>query len=910
MPTPILATKLYIPLPRPEVVSRARLIDYLQGGLNRKFILVSAPAGFGKSTLVSDWVSNYADEPSSSDNCTVTWLSLDEEDNDLQRFLSYVIAALRKISSNFGESVLAALQSPQPLSTENILTVLLNEITTIPEQFVLVLDDYHRVDNSIVDQALTFLIEHLPPQAHLVIATREDPAFPLARWRVQGQLCEVRVKDLRFNTAEAVEFLNQRIGLNLSRDDITALENRTEGWVAGLQLAALSIQGQTDPTRFIQTFTGSHHFVLDYLVAEVLQCQSEPIRHFLLQSSILQRLTGPLCNAVTEQTNGQEILKTLERDNLFVVPLDDQRQWYRYHHLFAEVLQAKAIEEQPEQISGLHSQASGWYERQGLPTDAIYHAFAAQNYERAANLVELNWRDLTRQYQNATVIGWMKALPDELFCNRPVLNAGYAWALMGCGKLEAAEPHLQAIEQWLDDISNQPGSSQPEMVVVNEAEFHALPVTLAAARAYQAQTLGDIPDTLKYAQQALDLLPEDDYIKRAAPTSLLGIAHWANGDLDAAHRFFTEVVKSFQRAGDVLNTIDLGYALAEIRATQGYLREALKTYQKFSKIAIEKGGTVLRGTANLYMGISELQCEWNDLDAAAQSFQTGKALDETATLPDWQHRWRIAQARMKEAQGDLNGALDLLNEAERLYYRSPMPTAQPIAAQRARVWVRQGRLMEAWGWVRSQNLSIDDDLSYLREFEHMTLVRILITQYRQNPAEKPPIHGAVGLLDRLLTAAEAGGRIGSAIALLILQALAQEAQGNIPVALVPLQQALTLAEPEGYIRLFLDEGPPMMTLLQAAAKQDMAPSYVLQLLGAFRDVQVKVPVTQGLAEPLSDRELDVLKLLRTELSGPEIARELMVSLNTMRTHTKNIYSKLGVNNRRSAVKRAAELELL
>ncbi|BDM79738.1 MalT transcriptional regulator family protein [Acaryochloris marina] len=287
MPTPILATKLYIPLPRPEVVSRARLIDYLQGGLNRKFILVSAPAGFGKSTLVSDWVSNYADEPSSSDNCTVTWLSLDEEDNDLQRFLSYVIAALRKISSNFGESVLAALQSPQPLSTENILTVLLNEITTIPEQFVLVLDDYHRVDNSIVDQALTFLIEHLPPQAHLVIATREDPAFPLARWRVQGQLCEVRVKDLRFNTAEAVEFLNQRIGLNLSRDDITALENRTEGWVAGLQLAALSIQGQTDPTRFIQTFTGSHHFVLDYLVAEVLQCQSEPIRHFLLQSGFV-----------------------------------------------------------------------------------------------------------------------------------------------------------------------------------------------------------------------------------------------------------------------------------------------------------------------------------------------------------------------------------------------------------------------------------------------------------------------------------------------------------------------------------------------------------------------------------------------------------------------------------------------
>ena len=793
---------------------------------------------------------------------------------------------------------------------------MLNEITAFPDPFILVLDDYHLIDTTAVDGALTFLIEHLPPQAHLVITTREDPAFPLARLRVRGQLSELRVKDLRFTTSEAAEFLNERMGLNLSEDDIAALESRTEGWIAGLQLAALSMQGRSDTARFIQAFTGSHHFILDYLVEEVLQRQPAPIRSFLLQTSILQRLSGSLCDAVTQQADGSGRLEVLERSNLFVVTLDDQRQWYRYHHLFAEVLQTHLLKEQPEQFPTLHLRASKWYEHHGSPADAIHHALAAEDFERAADLVELTWRMMTRCYQYATVLGWMQALPNQLLRVRPVLSAGYAWALMGSSELEAAEPYLKVIEAWLGatDTNDRPDFPSNEMVVVNEAEFQSLPATLATARAYQTQTLGDMAGSVKYAQQALELLPEDDYINRAGPASLLGLTYWANGDLESAHRSFSDVVKSFQMAGDVLNTVDLSYALADMRATQGRLREALKAYQRALQIATGQYKLVVQGTANLYLGISELYREWNDLEAAAQQLQTSQALDEQAKLPDWKHRYCIAQARIKEAQGDWEGTLDLLDNAERVYYRSPMPDVRPITALKARVWVKQGRVTEAMNWTQERGLSVDDDTCYLREFEHITLARVLIAQYRRNDrvnsSNHSNIHGAAGLLERLLKAVEAGDRIRSVIEILVLQALSREAQDNIPSALVPLQQALALAEPEGYVRLFVDEGQPMAALLREAAKHSRTPDYVSQLRSAFGKAEGKKPSAQKLTEPLSERELEVLRLLKTELNGPEIARSLMVSLNTMRTHTKNIYNKLGTNNRRAAVRRAEELNLL
>ena len=906
----LLTTKLYLPPTRPDIVPRPRLVERLNEGLHRKFSLISAPAGFGKTTLVSEWVAG-CERPAA-------WLSLDEGDNDPTRFLAYIVAALQTIAANIGEGVLGMLQSPQPPPTESILTALLNEITTIPNSFTLVLDDYHVVDAKPVDNALTFLLEHQPPQMHLIIATREDPNLPLTRLRARGQMTELRAKEMRFTSSEAADFLNQVMDLNLSVDEVTSLETRTEGWIAGLQLAALSMRGREDIPGFIRAFAGDNRYIVDYLVEEVLQRQPERVRSFLLQTSMLDQLSGPLCDAVTGQEDGRGMLKALERGNLFVFPLDDKRQWYRYHHLFADVLQARSMEEQPNQVASLHRRASEWYEQNGSPSDAIRHALAAEDFERAAGLIELAWPAMDESFQLATWLGWVKVLPDELIRARPVLCVGYAWALLNGGKFEAAEARLLEAERWLEPttyinehMEEPPIKTCPErsrrMVVVDNEQFRSLPVSLASARAYHAQALGDVPGTVKYARQALDLIPEGDYFARGRAAVLLGLAQWTNGDLEAAHLSFADAMVSFQMVGNILFAISFTFILADIRMAQGRLHEAISTYEQSLHLAREQGDPALQGTADLYTGLSELHCEQGDLGTARQHLLRIGELGEQGEV--YLYRWCLAQARLKKAQGDLDGALDQLDEAERHYLRGPIPDVRPVAALKTRVWVRQGRLTEALGWVRERGLSVDDDLSYLREFEHVTLTRVLIAVYKGDRIELS-IHRAMGLVERLLQAAEEGGRTGSVIEILVLQALAQHAQGDIPPALVSLERALTLAEPEGYVRLFVDEGQPMAALLREAAKHGITPNYVNQLRAAFGKVKGRRPITQLLIEPLSERELEVLRLLGTELNGPEIARELVVSLNTMRTHTKNIYNKLGVNNRRAAVRRAEELDLL
>jgi len=909
---PLLQTKLYAPPPRPELVSRPRLIERLNAGFHCKMILISAPAGFGKTTLVSEWVHD-SGRP-------VAWLSLDEGDNDPTRFLAYLIAALQTIGAKIGKGELSALQSSQPPPTEAILTALLNEIAAIPDRMVLVLDDYHLIEAQAIHDALAFLIERLPPPMHVVIATREDPHLPLARLRARGQLTEVRVADLRFTPSEAAEFLNQVMGLNLSAEEIAALESRTEGWIAGLQMAALSMQGRTDTAAFIEAFTGSHRFVMDYLAEEVLQRQAERVRSFLLQTAILDRLCGSLCDAVTGHQDGQGMLETLDRGNLFVVPLDDQRHWYRYHHLFADVLQVHAMEEPSIQLSTLHRRASEWYEQDGSPGDAIRHALAAEDFERAAGLIELAWPAMDISYQSATWLGWVKALPDELVRTRPVLSLGYAWALLDGGEMEAAEVRLRDAERWLEptvDMNErlEPPSSEacPErsrrMVVVDTELFRSLPASIATARAYQAQALGDIPGAVQHVRRALELTPAEDQLRRLQATALLGLTCWASGDLEAADRSFADFTTNALTAGNIPDAIGTIYVLADIRMALGHLQEAVHTYEQALQLAAGQGEPMPLGTADLYRGLSELYREQGNLETAAQYLLRSKTLGEQAALPDWQYRLGRAQARMKAAQGDLDGALDLLTEAERLHIRTPLPDVRPVAALKTRVWVKQGRLTEALAWVRERGLSVDDDLSYLREFEHITLARVLIARYQRERADHA-IHDARGLLVRLLHAAEEGRRTGSVIEILVLQALAHQAQGDIPLALALLEQALTLAEPEGYVRIFVDEGPPMAALLREAAKHTAVPSYVDRLRAAFGQAESPRPITQPLIEPLSERELDVLRLLGTELSGPEIARELVVSLNTMRTHTKNIYDKLGVNNRRAAVRLAEELDLL
>ena len=906
MSTSILSTKLYIPPPRPKVVFRPRLVERLDEGLHHKLTLISAPAGFGKTTLVSEWVASGEHlEP----KVRVAWLSLDEGDNDLARFLAYLVAALQTITADMGEGLLAVLQSPQPPSTESMLTTLLNEITTIPDHFVLVLDDYHVMDAQPVDHALTFLLEHLPPQMHLVIATREDPQLPLARLRARGQLTELRATDLRFTPAEAAEFLNRVMGLSLSADDIAALETRTEGWITGLQMAALSMQGRSDTANFIQAFAGSHRFVLDYLVEEVLQRQPERARSFLLQTSVLDRLSGSLCDAVTEREDGRVILETLERGNLFLVPLDDRRQWYRYHHLFADVLQTRLMEEWPSQVLTLHRRASEWYEQNGQRSDAIRHALVAADFERAADLIELAGPIVEESSQTARWLGWVKALPDELVHIRPVLSVWYAYALLGRGELEAAEARLTDAEQCLELMGDMSDQLAAEIVVVDEIQFRSLPATIAVARAYHAQTLGDVSGTVKYAQRALDLSPEGEQLRRGQAAALLGMTYWACGDLEAANRTFTNYTMKLRTAGNIPDAISTACVVAELRMALGRFREAISILGQLLQFVIDRGEPMPLDTADLYRGLGEICREQGDLKAAVQHLLRSRELGEQAELPVWRYRWCIAHARLNETQGDLDGALDLLDEAERLYIMTPLPNVHPISALKARIWVAQGRLAEAVGWARERGLSVGDSLSYLHEFELITLARVLIARYRSN-REDDFINEAMSLLKKLLKAAEEGGRMGSVIEILVLQALAYQAQGSITLALPPLERALSLAEPEGYARIFVDEGPPMAALLQEVAQHCVAPTYASRLQAVFEKMESIMPAAQLLSEPLSERELEVLELLGTEMSGPEIARTLVVSLSTLRTHTKNNYSKLGVNNLRTAVRRAEELHLL
>ena len=909
LPAPLLETKFYIPRSRRDLVPRTRLSERLDRGIASKLMLVSAPAGFGKTTLLTEWLA--AGPAAPAGERLVAWLSLDRGDNDPASFWTYVIAALRTVASGVGESALALLQAPRSPPIETVLTALLNDLGATAGDIVLVLDDYHIIDARDVQDGMAFLLDHLPAGLHVVIAGRADPALPLARLRARGELAEIRAAELRFTPDEAAAYLGEMMGLQLTAREVAALEGRTEGWIAALQLAALSMQGRDDVAGFIAGFAGDDRYVVDYLGEEVLQRQSERVQAFLLQTSILGRLSGLLCDAVTGQSGSKAMLEALDRENLFLVPLDDRRRWYRYHQLFADVLHARLLDEQPGNVPELHRRASVWYEQSGEPAEAISHALAARDFDRAADLVELAIPAMRRSRQEATVRGWLELLPDEVVRVRPVLSVHFAGELLARGELEGVEARLRDAERWLDTtagLCQGPQAPATEMVVVDDDEFRRLPAGIEVYRAALAMARGDVPGTVRHARRTLELSPADEHLGRASAAGFLGLASWASGDLEAGYSAYAECMAGLRRAGYIADTFGCAIALADIRRTQGRLGEAMHTYEQALQRASQPGGPVLRGTADMYVGMSEVHRERDDLAAATQQLLRSQELGEHTGLPQNRYRWRVAMARIRQAEGDLAGALDLLDEAERVYVGDFFPNVRPVPALQARVRAAQGEWGEALGWAREQGLSVEDDLSYLREFEHITLARVLLARYAAERAEAS-MHEATRLLERLLRAAEEGARTGSVLEILVLQALARQARGDIPAALAALQGALTVAEPEGYVRIFVDEGPPMASLLRAAAKQGIAPSYVRRLLAAVSNTEDSTPVSQGLIEPLSERELDVLRLLGTDLDGPEIARELIVSLNTVRTHTKNIYTKLAVTNRRAAVRRAAELGL-
>jgi LuxR family maltose regulon positive regulatory protein len=912
---PLLTTKFYIPRSRRDLVPRPRLIERLDRGTASRLTLVSAPAGFGKTTLLTEWLAARPAAPAGQR--LVAWLSLDRADNDPASFWTYVIAALRTVAAGVGESALALLHAPQPPPIETVLTALLNDLGAAADDIVLVLDDYHVIDAGDVQDEMAFLLDHLPPWLHVVIASRADPALPLPRWRARGELAEIRAAELRFTPDEAAAYLNEMMGLRLTAPDVAALEARTEGWIAALQLAALSMQGRDDVAGFIAGFAGDDRYVVDYLAEEVLQRQPDRVQAFLLQTSILGRLSGPLCDAVTGQGGGKAMLETLDRGNLFLVPLDDRRRWYRYHHLFADVLQARLLDERPGEVSGLHRRASAWFQRSGEQSAAIGHALAAQDFGQAADLIERALPVLRKTRQEAVVQSWLKALPDEVIRVRPMLSFAAAGALLNAGDLEGVEARLRDAERWLGEAAaTGKGSSDPpaEMVVADEAEFRRLPGAIELYRSALALARGDLPATVRYARRTLDRALADDHGVRAGASGFLGLAFWTSGDLEAGHSAWAECAAGLRRSGQIADTFGCAIGMADIRLVQGRLGEAMRTYEQALRRASEQDGPVLRGTADMYVGMSEVHRERDDLPAATQQLLRSQELGEHIGLPQNRYRWRVAMARIRQSQGDLDGAVDLLDEAERVYVGDFFPNARPVPALRARAWIAQGRLGEALGWAREQGLSADDDLSYLREFEHITLARVLLARYSDGRAEHF-IDEATRLLERLLRAAEAGGRTGRVIEILVLRALAHQVRSDIPAALACLERALTLAEPQRYVRVFIDEGAPMASLLRAAANQGATRNYAGLLLTSVSETRPdspvrQAPVGQALIDPLSERELEVLRLLGTDLDGPAIARELTVSLSTVRTHTKHIYAKLAVTSRRAAVRRAAELDLL
>ena len=879
MPAPILATKLYIPPSRRSLVLRPRLVERLNDGLaaGNRLTLISAPAGFGKTTLVGEWVAGCG-RP-------VAWLSLDAGDSDPSRFLTYLIAALQAVAPGVGGGVLAVLQSPQPPPLESTLTALLNDVTGIERDVVLVLDDCHVLDGKPVEDALAFLVEHLPPQLHMVIATREDPTLPLARLRARSQLTEVRGADLRFTPDEADEFLRQVMGLDLSAEEIGALEGRTEGWIAGLQLAALSLQGHADAAGFIASFAGSHHFVLDYLVEEVLERQPEPVQTFLLRTSILDRLCGPLCDAVLVDAPvpGQETLEYLERANLFIVPLDSERRWYRYHHLFGDLLRQRRqqIAVSSGGADADHLRASEWYEANGLEIEAFEHAAAGHDVERAERLVEGRGMPLHFRGALVPILHWLESLPTTALDARPSLWVTYASGLLSSGQTTGVEPKLQAAERALQDART-------------DDRTRDLVGRIASVRALLVWSPHEVETIIAQSRRALEYLHPDNLPFRTAAALTLGNACVLLGDRSGARQALTEVAAISAASGntiyEILGSIGLGY----IQELDNQLVLAAETFRRAIELA---AGLPFPFVCEAHLGLARVHYQWNDLDAARQHGEQSLQLAQQIADTDRPVAWEVLLARLALARGDAAGAAAILAEADRATRQHDFVLQVPeVAAGQVLAFLRGGDVVAAARVAQAHDLPLSRARVHLAQGDPTAALAVL-EPYRRQMAEK-------AWADEELKA-------------LVLLAVAFDAAGEHPGAVEVLDEALTLAEPGGFIRVFVDEGAPMARLLYEACSRGVHPDYVRHLLAVFpasgREQAApsrSAAAAIGLEEPLSSRELEVLDLIAAGLTNQQIAARLYVSPHTVKSHARNIYAKLGVSSRTQAIAKGRALGLL
>jgi len=869
----LLTTKLNQPPLRAEIVSRSRLVERLGAGLmqngkfGRSLTLVSAPAGYGKTTLAIDWINSLF--KGIGDGMGATWLSLDEGDNDPRRFLTYLIAAMKQINEGIGQAATAMLQAPQPPPSEVMLTALVNEIAAVPHPFMLILDDYHVIHTPTIHQQLAFLLDHQPANIHLVIATREDPLLPISRLRARGQVLEIRQDDLRFTAGETAEFLKNVMGLGLSTDEIAALERRTEGWIAGLQLAALSMQGRDDLKGFIQAFTGSSRFILDYLIEEVFEKQSPDVKDFLLKTSILERLSGPLCDAVAGKTVSQELLEALEQANLFIVPLDQSRVWYRYHRLFSELLRNRLRASSFDE-NELHLKASQWYEKNNFPTDAIQHALTAQDWERVAKLIGSTADAFLKRGELITLIGWYQKVPQELIRSQPDFGLSYAWALLLLGRYDEAEELLADFEEI--------GQNVPELLG-----------QVANAQTYAARARGDNQRVIEKSEQALRLLPAGDINSRSILSLNLGLVHWHEGRL-------REAVPALNDANEYATQTDNYYAiltaqifLARTLISQGVLRQSEEMLQKTLQGGGENPILVLA-----HYDLAGIYCEWNELTKAWKHTERGLELSTRSGNVEFQNGGHLLKACILMAQGNMLGALA---EAETTHALSPdfgPATQSRSMALHAKIALAMGDVEMAKQWV--EQISEDADVNSFYRFIGLTKARLLLAQGEKAAARD--------LLEERLAKATQAGWGYAIVAIRSLQVLTAETE---VAALEILAEGLKLSQPEGFIRTYVEAGAGLIPLLQESARRGTMPDYVGQILRAY-DVQSKS--TLPLVEPLSERELEVLRLITAGLSNREIAEKLIISTGTAKTHVHNVCGKLGVRNRTEAATRAKDSGLV
>jgi len=906
MSIPLLTTKLFIPIARTNLVSRPRLIELLNAGLKRPLTLISAPAGYGKTTLMSDWRNGFGS------GYPLAWLSLDSEDNDLARFFSYVSAALKTLDLKLPQGLVSQLHSPQMASVEELITLLVNGVNAYPKDFALILDDYHVITEPAIHKALAYLLNHPLLNMHLVLMTRSDPPLPLARLRARGQMVEIRADDLRFSIEETTAFFNTAMGLNLSAENIRALDQRAEGWIVGLQMAALSTRGKTDATAFIKAFTGSHRYILDYFAAEILQQQSESIQRFLLKTSILDRFTASLCDAVVGgSNNSSQILMELEQKNLLIIPLDDERQWYRYHHLFADLLQTLLGKFQPETIPELHRKAAGWFESQGLLEEAVRQSILAKDYELTTHLVDQIRDRLWGHGDALTLLNWFKTIPEELIRSQPYNCLAYASAFTLTGQFENAEQWFQRVDEHILRANASHDLSPPRPSEVNPSPFTPwMLYGVDSLRSMIARCRGDTANAIALSQRALEKIPIDDVRAYGRALFYHGLAHFYAGHLDEAQRVLMEAVQFNQVSGHFAAYLCASHHLARVSISQGHLHDAKAIYQRANDFIAEQQSEVFVGIEKI--GIGGLYLEWNELETASSYVECGMTLAELGGDIHFLRAGYFAQGRLAQARGDWDRAQEIIQKAEQVARRSP--TSIDIAymqAWRARLHLAQGNLAAAARWAEKKELENLDPTNFQREFELLALARVRLALGKTAQASN--------LLESIRIAAENGGWHGLVLEVQMLQALVDQAAGNETKAIDMLSQVLTQAQPEGYARIFLDEGAPMATLLYKVStrRTSNVRDYAERLMGAYFREQAEQPIPlaktlhgDALLEPLSKRELEVLRLMSDGCLNKEIAKELVIAIGTVKRHTVNIYSKLAVKNRTEAVTKARHLGLL